>query len=140
MNDNRWIEGQNLYVQIWRKALTAFGWPADRLEWFVAQYAKDIQDDNSLFYHEDPAHYLTLELLSESANEEIAKRLGSQSSGWPWELYHPVHEMLNTALDFYNHTFKSELPNMPDWAKLKSEIQIFLAQHGEKLRFGNNSS
>jgi len=57
----------------------------------------------------------------------------------PWELYHPVHEMLNKSLNYYAHMFKGEPPDVPDWAKLRSEIEAFLAQHKEKLRFSGDS-
>ena len=137
-SDNYWIIDTNIYQQIWRKALIAFGWPQNRIEWFVAQYVDDLKNKNSFFYHEDPAYYLTFELLSESANNEISKRLAGKSSGWPWELYHPIHEMINKSLNWYGRIFSGNLPEIPDWISLKAEIESFLAQHGEKLRYTSN--
>jgi hypothetical protein len=133
--DNSWITDENIYEQVWRKALTAFGWPNERIEWFVAQYADDLKTHDSLFYHEDPAYYLTFELLPNSACEEIKRRVNGQASGWPWELYHPIHEMLNTALKWYENIFSGRAPEIPDWIKLKAEIEAFLAHHQERLRY-----
>jgi hypothetical protein len=135
MGDGTWQAGANLYEQIWRNALAAFGWPAERVEWFVAQHAEDLKEKDSFFYHEDPAHYLTFELLSETANEQIRSRLRRKSPGSPWELYHPVHDMLNQALNWYGFAFKQESLGMPDWKTLKADIQAFLAERGEALRY-----
>lgn len=133
--DNNWIAEINIYPQIWRKTLAAFGWPPDRIEWFVSQYSDELKDESSLFYHEDPAHYLALELLSESANAEISKRLAGESDGWPWELYHPVHEMINGSLKWNERISSGDLPELPDWPDLKVKIASFLAQHDEGLRY-----
>lgn len=130
-----WDRHENIYVQIWRQALTAFGWPEDRIAELIARYQSDLQNPDSLFYHEDPAYYLTFELLSNRANELFEYRIGGGGQGSPWELHSPVHQILTRALDWYTTLFKGIPPRFPDWEQVKLEIGSCLAKHNETLRY-----
>ena len=126
---------ENIYVHIWTKALTAFGWPSERIESFISRWSADLKDEHSLFYHEDPAYYLTWEILSERAVNEIQARLAGKSHGYPWELFEPIQEIINQHLAYYDNLFAHRSPKEPDWHIVKDEISEFLAGHREALRY-----
>jgi hypothetical protein len=126
----------NRYIHIWTKSLKAFGWPPQRIESFISQWSADLADEESIFYHEDPAYYLTWEILPERAVDEIHARLAGKSAGRPWELFESVQSIINKHLRYYEKLFNHEPPEEPDWQAVKMEIMDFLGRHGETLRYG----
>ena len=118
------------YIHIWTTALTQFGWPTARIDKFVFTWMNYINNnDESFFYHDPPSYYLTWEILSEQAVREI------DAKGHPEKLFTPVQRILDHHLKTYESLISHQPPQNPDWQQVKKEIELFLAENGESLRY-----
>jgi hypothetical protein len=127
----------NAYIEVWQNVLaTVLGWPQSRIDEFVARWQNDLDDKDSLFYHEDPAYYVTYELLPKHVLEGI---LSVDKNDWPthdrWEIFQRVQYVINDNLNWYGALAGEPVPEV-DWLKVKGEIEGVLAEYGETLPSG----
>jgi len=124
----------NEYIEVWQNVLgTVLEWPQSRIDEFIAKWQSDLDDEDSLFYHEDPAYYVTYELLPKHVLKGI---LSVDRNDWPtqdrWEIFERIQYVINNNLHWHSASADEPIPEA-DWPKVKREIEAVLAEYGEIL-------
>lgn len=126
---------ENEYVKVWEKVLgTVLNWPPARINAFIQAWRKDLEDEDLFFYHEDPAYYLSFELLPRKTMEAI---MSLKKEDWPtpkrWEIFGRVQSTVNDHLRWYDRVFAGAPEPDVNWQKLKQDIEAVLAEYNLAL-------
>ena len=111
-------EARDLYVRIWRDALTIMlGWTDAQVADFIAGKGPDLYDEFSFIYHEEPTWHLLPAIIQ---NLDLSDRSAEQLR----ELDHRIQESLRAGPNF-----KSTSEDY-DWRAARERVRVILREAG----------
>jgi hypothetical protein len=106
------------YEAVWRRVLEGWlRWPKERVDRFILNYDDDLNDQNSIFYHDVALYYVIPRLIPSHLGLEI----GAYCS-----LYSSIDQAIGPTLEVERN------PQF-DWEAAKSRVEAVLASHDAAL-------
>lgn len=152
------LNSKQIYLSVWKKALTVLlGWSEDQIERWSECYRRDLDDPDSMFYHEPPLYYVVPLLiprrlawrLSHRDEMRLFERLMSALEGGDWTGLPPELARLKEEMPLFEwlplfEVYRQELlrtnvwlnelnVDAYDWSAAKRRVEKILEEYGETI-------
>lgn len=116
---------KELWLRAWHDTFTTLlKWGEPKIREFVAKWESRLNDGDSMFWHEDPAYWVTYEVIKEVFGEDPCRYLGH-------EQYRKLDNELYSALSHgWNVRQAVESRN---WQEKRAVVADILAPYGGRL-------